>query len=453
MTNMKKLLISILIATSLIAGVVYASVQLGQSYDSLDPVAWYTFNATTTDEMGNYDGTNNGATRTQGLSGGGFQFNGTSDYIEITDTSAFAFNTGDFSINALVKRDLVARNHMITSKLDSNDDGWRFVITNGNLVVCSIDSIDISSVSEIDDLDWHFISCTIDRDGFGQIYIDGVKDGDPVAINSEVMAVVATTKIGRRGYDLAHFFEGTIDDLKFYDYALTPQQVKASYNSYSHEEIGQSFDILDPLIWSTLDVNGTDEQGNYDGTNNGAIRTQGRVGGAFAFDGDTSHYNYGDIAELNSVSEFTISMLFKQNVLNVADFLFYKNHSSVARLATQTTADGKIFVILRNGGSASGDFEYVSSVSAGEYNHLLIVYDGNGNSNSDKLKVYLNSIDQTLNFTGEIPTTTSALLSGDDFLLGRDTTSLDGGIDDLKIYDYALSFQQVKQLFNSYGLN
>ena len=178
----------------------------------------------TTTEMWN-DGTT-------GKRNGSLGFDGNDDYVQVTDAANIRFDSTlrDFSIFSWVKRSGTGEANII-SKEDAADDGWRMQFTSSDTVRCSVNAIDIDSTSTITDTNWHFVGCSIDRSGNGQVYIDGKADGTPTAISSEVMATTSNITIGTQSYTPANYFQGQIDDLRIYPYPLTQTQVKRIMNN------------------------------------------------------------------------------------------------------------------------------------------------------------------------------------------------------------------------------
>ncbi len=161
-------------------------------------------------------------------------FNGSSDDVSVPDSFNLRFDAAaqDFSVFAWVKR---AGNGAayILSKEDADNDGWRLQFDAGDTVTCSVNGIDVTSTKTITDTNWHQIGCTIPRAGSGQVYIDANPDGSAVAISSTAMATTSALTIGTRSYSAANWFNGQIDDVRLYNYALTKTQVHTLYNNDS----------------------------------------------------------------------------------------------------------------------------------------------------------------------------------------------------------------------------
>lgn len=177
----------------------------------------------TSTEMWN-DGTN-------GKMNGSLGFDGTDDYVIINDTANLRFDssTADFSLFAWIKRTTTGIEYII-SKEDADNDGYRLQFNSSNQVLCSEDATDVTSTQTITDTNWHHIGCTIDRDGNGQVYIDGKTNGAAVSMGTDPMLTSSNIRIGTRSYTSTYYFNGLIDDIRIFNYALTNQQIKTIMN-------------------------------------------------------------------------------------------------------------------------------------------------------------------------------------------------------------------------------
>ena len=188
-------------------------------------------NTAVVDSAGSHTGTaqqNTSVLHTTGQIDGALSFNGSSDYITVSGSDGLRFNSGtqDFSIFAWIKSATgYSSSTLIFDLRNANDDGWRFLYSSTEQIWLSVDWIDVKSSSLIQDTNWHFVGAVIDRDGNGQMYIDGLPDGNPVAISSEPMATTVDAAIGKSSYDASGYFDGLIDDVRIYDRALSADQV------------------------------------------------------------------------------------------------------------------------------------------------------------------------------------------------------------------------------------
>jgi len=191
-----------------------------------------------------------------------------------------------------------------------------------------------------------------------------------------------------------------------------------------------------------------DYLGTYDGTNNGAtINQPGQVGTAYSFDGVDDYVDMGDIGELNSVSTFTIVGWINHTDNTATDRVFDKikdgnNDISIAPYW------GRIYFEIGNGGNTYAYWNgYSSTIPSGQWYHLAAVFDGSGATNTDRAKIYVNGVERSLTFSGSIPSST-ADLSGYSFSLSRPSDDFDGVMDEVAIFNNALSASEILDLYN-----
>lgn len=208
--------------------------KLDENHASGDAYTLYDNSINNNGDASGYNGTAHYGANTTGMdctvSGKrnlGCSLDGTDDYISVADTSALRFDSAsqDFSIAAWVKRATTGTEDII-SKEDADNDGWRMMFNASNQLVCSQDLSDATSTSTITDTNWHHVACTIDRDGNMQSYIDGKADGSATALSSDAMATTTAIAIGAQSYaTITNYFNGTIDDVRLFSYALSAKQI------------------------------------------------------------------------------------------------------------------------------------------------------------------------------------------------------------------------------------
>ena len=165
-------------------------------------------------------------------------FNGTSDYVTISDANdlyGFDPNTSDFSVAFWVKRLQAEQEEILLDKRDASGDGWCVKFDSSNNVVCSLDAINITGTTDVNDSDWHYIVVSIDRDGDGAIFVDGGSAEGTTAINSELMDTTAILTVGCCSYASTGYFEGSLDELMIVNRALSRDKADL-YNIFGLSE-------------------------------------------------------------------------------------------------------------------------------------------------------------------------------------------------------------------------
>ncbi|NSW94079.1 MAG: hypothetical protein HPY62_05135 [Bacteroidales bacterium] len=201
-------------------------------------VGYYPFNGNTFDESGNgNNGINYGVQFTQdrfGVSNSAGLFNGTNNYVSIPHNSSFNFGTGNFSIFASVKTDIVPTFswHKIISKhnLECWHDTEFFMGIEGGtgraffgLSTSSGIFERIFSTTSICDNVYHAL-CGVKNNGTIKFYIDGELVGSLNSMinpdNSNPINIGRSSYYGGQGY-----FPGVIDDVLIYNRALTEEEI------------------------------------------------------------------------------------------------------------------------------------------------------------------------------------------------------------------------------------
>lgn len=259
-----------------------AATNLQASYLALrnDPLAWWRFDecvGTTIYDTGTYE--YNG-TMTPGASGttsvgtcetsatsswyngrngkynSGLDFDGTDDYVTIPDASSkdaqmthtldFFDTDPDFSISGWFNRDTFANDHTILAKrngIAAGDAGYLIYVDDSTdklifEVSDATDEYSVTSTATFTSTGWNHFAIVWDDDNAGLIkmYINGVED--TTAVHSGTLAIVGNLanavelRIGSES-DGANYFDGKLDDIRFFRYTLSANQVRLIYNNGS----------------------------------------------------------------------------------------------------------------------------------------------------------------------------------------------------------------------------
>lgn len=165
----------------------------------------------------------------------------------------------------------------------------------------------------------------------------------------------------------------------------------------------------------------------------------GRLGPAIAFDGVNDYIDAGSRNSLNLISEFTLEAWVKKQSQLGYRILVAKGYW-VYMLGYYV--NDNFIVYVNNADSLSSA---VGSAKNNEWQHIVWTH----SAASDK--VYINSI---LNVTGDLPDPASDPSSA--LTIGGDPASLysfDGSIDEVRIWNRALSASEIMELYiNPYGM-
>ena len=125
------------------------------------------------------------------------------------------------------------------------------------------------------------------------------------------------------------------------------------------------------------------------------------------YDGIDDYVDVGYIAELNNASAFTYSGWYKQTTLDQERFLMGYFVDAGNWFGLYTWSDGNMYIHFKDGGvNKYGAFDYSTLVTANTWFNIVIVFNGSGSTNADRLKCFIDGTQATLSFVGTQPTTT-----------------------------------------------
>jgi hypothetical protein len=175
----------------------------------------------------------------------GLCFNGMNQYVEVPSYAGINFGTGDFSLDAWVKRttDDSAIRVIIDKRVEAQIvQGYSFFLeTNGTLGFQLADGAGFtnyaSQAAVPNDGQWHHVAVTVHRNDAagGKFYLDGVQVGlsfDTRPHNGSVSST-APFRVGSRSSSVSGLFLGCIDEVEAFSRVLSPTEIAAIFNARS----------------------------------------------------------------------------------------------------------------------------------------------------------------------------------------------------------------------------
>lgn len=447
-------------------------------------VGYWSFNEGTSTKAFDYSGNGNTGTLTNmsapatatsgwgnGKLGGGLNFDGVDDYVDTGDNTALNFGTGDFTVSAWVYNTSQNTRDQFLGK-DTTTGGRQFSCgLNGNsvggisagVISCAIFSAStpvyagvITSAGALSPNVWHQI--VFERvSGTLYLFLDGVSLSVTTTGNTAASLSVQDTtgpmQIGARQYPGSQdYFAGKIDEVRIYNRALSITEIKNLYTagakklSASQNITGTSLDSGLVGLWSFdgRDISGTTAydrsgQGNNGTLTNGPVTTIGKMGQALSFDGVDDGV-YTSKPTFTSAG-MTISMWIKPTSS------FGINDNFIGVWATT----GWLF---RTGNTVAQHIEFYdgtttyetsgSYIVPGVWQYVTVTLD-----NSGVYRIYYNgSVVYTSSAGRPVPNTGSNPNMSIGRLPATTSYSFPGSIDDVRIYNRALSAKEVQLLYN-----
>jgi hypothetical protein len=157
-------------------------------------------------------------------------FDGTDDYIYTADSPSL--DMGIMTISAWIKTGTSTTQYIS----ERNNATYYFATGVTSQKLCmylnTVSNNWDCSTKSVTDGSWHHVVSTWDGTN-KKLYIDGLLDGTFGGAGGNIANAAVGINIGVRitGGTPSGYFNGQIDDVRIFNYALTPQQVKTVYNS------------------------------------------------------------------------------------------------------------------------------------------------------------------------------------------------------------------------------
>jgi hypothetical protein len=367
----------------------------------------------------------------------------------------------------------------IFGKSNGTNAVYQFGVNANEIAITWGDAWKYSDALSWNNNQWYHLVTTVDsgnlnfyRDGNYISTITGVGTSTTVATN---------LTIGKGG--ITGFFNGLIDEVRIYNYARTPSQIQQDYNQGLAAHFGPEGEGVptkdcnkDPsscidygLIgyWGLEEGNGTTTFDGSDYFNNGQFLTaasspkwtaginplSGGVSGgeSLSFDGkdDYIYIGTGLNSQITVNDAFTFSVWLKTTGTSNAGIIDNADWTAdYVGTAFEMEADGDIRLDIVQAGSLLDRVTADTAVNDGNWHHIIAVHK---NAMAANTKIYIDGVAQSMTVNdddaGDIVGSTSLQIGA------RDGANypFSGSIDEVRIYNRALSAEEVRYHYNKGG--
>ena len=473
-------------------------------------IADYRFEGDTQDSSGNSNhGTNNGGVFTTdrfGNQNGAIYFSGASCGTRMDSYINMSTVINEFSISFWINR--TANGCQLPRIFDFYDGGnnsndWGTAWQNGNNKYQGYDEVSNNN-------NWYHIVHNFNSNGTLTSFVDGVEVDS--RNSGKTLPLSGDFALGRMNHPAYDAFNGKLDDVKMYNYALSQSEINVLFGNYANDTTAPTISLtgsstINLTVGDTFTDPGATASDDVDGDITSSITTSGTVNTS-SVGTYTLTYSVEDAA--GNSSSTTRTVVVKTPELIIADYRFEGDTQDSSGNSNHGTNNGGVFTTDRFG-NQNGAI-YFSGASCGtrmdSYINMSTVinefsisfwinrtangcqlprifdfYDGGNNSNdwgtawqngNNKYQGYdevsnnnnwyhivhnFNSNGTLTSFVDgvEVDSRNSGKtlpLSGD-FALGRMNhpayDAFNGKLDDVKMYNYALSQSEINVLFGNYA--
>lgn len=404
-----------------------------------------------------------------GHAGKAGKFNGSDDYIGLGQPSNLNFvgQTNAFTIAAWIKTAGSASSNMqIVAKADNSIGQYQLIVLTTGVIAAVVGDTSSQSTTTVNDNKWHHVAVTVPAASTGlQIYIDGKLESfslgtGGIGTTTNAKDVLIGARRAASNSDSATLFPGQIDDVRIYNYARSAAQIAWDYNRGA--PVGH---------WKMDECQGDRANDSSGNSNTGTITTTstlgtcntastfwggtsgtgaGKVNYAPTFNGTGDYIDAGGASSLNITTAITITAWIKTSNNTQAQTIIEKTN-------TANPWNGYAVNLGSNDSVVCGGYGYLSywpgnyptnswvcsnssNYNNGNWHHIAIVHSGT------TVTFYKDAVsDGTATVGSRTNNSSTNLFIGQNSLSSR---RFSGQIDDVRIYNYALTATQVKSLYN-----
>lgn len=323
----------------------------------------------------------------------------------------------------------------------------------------------ISTTNAYNDGSWHQVAASLSSTGGQKLYIDGFL----VASNAAYTTAQAYTGWWRIAYDnlvgwpsspSSHYFNGSLDDIRIYDIALSASEVAALYTPPQSSGLLARWTLNETSGTSAADASGNGNLGSLTG---GPTWTTVQARSGVSLDGNNDYVDLGTAGSLNfsAGQTFTVSAWVKTTDAYgaIVSMRNTANDGSIVDLMVgyngATDDAGKFVAIVRqdSGGGGYATANSATSIDDNVWHHVAMTRETGG-----VIKVYVDGLLKSSGNGSEAAgaITTNERAIGAELEWQRTGYAsgpavpgerwLNGVVDDVRIYDHALTAGEILTL-------
>lgn len=376
-----------------------------------------------------------------GKFGNSFNFDGVDDRIIVGNSSSLNI-TGPITISAWIKPTVVnIGQEIINKKADSDYSGYRLRLDWSNLAFSWSDGtnqLNVESSGGVSAGVWQHVIATYDQN-IVRLYVNGnlifsSNHSEPITSN------LNTLKIGNySGSFSAYPFWGGIDEARVYNRALSPAEVQQLYNyapgpvAYYNFDEGQGSTVND--------VSGNGYQATWNGS--GTTQwTQGKYGKAGNFNGIDDYVQQTNNVDVHS--QITLSAWIKpKSISNSPDIVGLSGYGPTWGYTLNIDSSGTLGLTYQDSGSTwhytTRSSSIINNNNLNQWHYVTATHDGTTTN------YYFDGVP-----VGSVSDTYSAGKSNNSIKIGLvGWFPFNGGIDDVKIYNYIRTSKQIVSDMNA----
>ncbi|HEY4478915.1 MAG TPA: LamG-like jellyroll fold domain-containing protein, partial [Candidatus Paceibacterota bacterium] len=401
---------------------------------------------------GNLVNMSTSTSRAPGKIGQGLRFDGVNDAI---NTGSDMIGTGEDSISAWINPRSFALSGN-DSRIVTNDKTILTMRSSNSTIGISSNGIALveAASSAIVLNRWTHVTVTRNSSGTANLYVNGILSGTANQNSGTPSGGSTNVFIGNSSLLTSRPFDGIIDDVRVYNRALSATEITQLYNvgqakiakTQSPAPCGSGAPLSCGLVghWTfdgkdtpgrALDVSGQGNHGNLVAMSTSTSRVPGKIGQGLKFDGVNDYVKIS--SDIIGTTALTITAWIKPtaSTLSVGTGRIVTNGNvTIFKLASSN----RLSFTSNNSNTAVSATNALSG-TANTWQFISVTRNESGTAN-----IYLNGT-----LTGTANQNSGSPIVGTDFEIGAQLAAsfFDGSIDDVRVYNRALSPTEVQRLY------
>ncbi len=386
------------------------------------------------------DGVVHGATWVNGKFGKALQFDGVNDYVEISEGNSLNI-TAQITVEAWVYSNN-GWNTIVAKDCPYNTyKGYALGLTSSGRPIFRVgNGSTYYTVIAVNDIrnGWHHVVGTYDG-SYLRIYVDGTEKASPVSFSGSIASTSVNVKIGIR--PCAGYFNGTIDEIRIYNRALTEEEIKSIYKNNTF--------IRDGLVayWRFDEGDGSVAHDSHHivySSNKGGSK----YGNAISFDGVNDYVDFNSFGPGVTPNEFTLSFWLYSRIPTGTTshcFVLKPVGGTVLNRWEVSFHNGERIELYLHNGTTSSAVSTTIPNPQNNWHHIVVVFKAD-----EKEEIYIDGTlakSETPAFSGGIGNSDRYFQIGSRGWYASDNIYFNGTIDDVRIYNRSLNETEIKLLY------
>ncbi len=317
----------------------------------------------------------------------------------------------------------------------SSNRFWVQLISLTQLRYGSGSAFDDITISELSLNTWYHI-VTLHNGTSLDVYLNGDKqNASPITVVAPNTLIGNSFSIGRY-FPGGYYFNGKLNEISIFNYILSESQITYLYELNNPMAITGA----EPIAYYPLGDNSNPTSlAGYPNVSVG--------GSVFSFDGSDDYINLGDLSNIgvSNASAVSVSLWFKKD--GDGNYVLFELKEGSSKIALQSYLANGLYIYINN-----VSYNVAVTVANNEWHNIMLVFDGNGDLDADRLKLYFNGSNITGGtYSASVPTAVGAFTSSMSSNIGRTpaTAYFDGELSNVQVFNTALSSTEITTLYNN----